>query len=89
MSTQEDIRASTGIVLQLCLVTVFQYLAVGLIIGLPVFGYALFQTGARAEYYRWMSLTPAAGATLGGLFQVIRILIRYAINRSKHRDTLS
>jgi hypothetical protein len=57
--------------------------------GAGVFLLSLFSTGDRADYLRWMSLAPTGGLMLGGFALVIRVLVQYAINRRKNRDTLT
>jgi hypothetical protein len=89
MSSQEDIKFANGVVLDICVRTILQYFALGLIMGGALFLCSFFQAEARADYFRWMSVVIVALTSSLGLIQVIRVLVRHAMNRRKNRHILS
>jgi hypothetical protein len=87
MPIEEDIKFATGVVLEVCFRTLLQYFLLGLIIGAALFLSSFFQTPARADYFRWMSVAIVVITTSAGALQAMRVLVRYGINRWRNRDT--
>ena len=72
-----------GIVLRLFSTVLFKFVAVGLVLSAIVFGFSLWQTGARATYLHLLSVVPVVVMAVVGVIRVGILLGTYYARRPK------